>query len=312
MQNSDARYRSTFYQVPNARPSDAMPDWLRSQFTQTGVGTGTAEDGSRNDSWLAPNHFVRDSQGRSVVLLGDDGQLEGTNDLAFNDGYNAQRDSYYDPDLGRVTAASNVNQQPFERAHARNRGIAAAVIGSMIGANALTGGMGDLGGFFGGGDVAVPGNLPPLEPTTIGELGGGVDAAGGMPFTQSEIPSLSDLGVDPTQGGGTFEGTGWTPESPPSGFDPSSLRNVRTVGNIIRGLMGGGQGSRSGTGAGQGSGNGLGGLGGSSNAYRIGDHKQDTDPYGLRASGWGGGFVQDPKQKVAQAMMDLNPWRFEA
>lgn len=127
---------------------------------------------------------------------------------------------------------------------------------------------------------------------------------GGMPFEQSEIPSLDELGVNPNTGGGTFEGTGWTPESAPTG-NPFSARDMIRGANTLRSVLGGGGG-----GQGQGQG-GMPIMGGFGSSPRIGDHKQDNDPFGLKASGWGGGFVkEDPKQKIAQALMERNPWSY--
>lgn len=126
----------------------------------------------------------------------------------------------------------------------------------------------------------------------------------GMAFEQSPIPSLDELGVNPNTGGGTFEGTGWTPESAPTG-NPFSARDMIRGANTLRSVLGGGGG-----GQGQGQG-GMPIMGGFGSAPRIGDHKQDNDPFGLKASGWGGGFVkEDPKQKIAQALMERNPWSY--
>jgi len=327
--NADALWRSRIYQTPSGgAPADDLPDWLKSQFTQTS-GQFQREDGSTGENWLQPGHIIRDANGNRVVMLGDNGQIQDTNDLAMNPDYDPGQHSYYDPNLGWVASADYVNDSPWQKTHSRNKAIAATVMAAMAGAGAYGAAAGGAGA---GAETGL--GLDALETFTAtnpgweaayaaGEVGTGAGAGweglgagdgmtppdgwsfdGGMAFEQSPIPSLDDLGVNPNTGGGTFEGTGWTPESAPTG-NPFSARDMIRGANTLRSVLGGGGG-----GQGQGQG-GMPIMGGFGSSPRIGDHKQDNDPFGLKASGWGGGFVkEDPKQKIAQALMERNPWSY--
>lgn len=317
--NAQARLRGSFYQVPDARPTDDMPDWLKSQFTQTS-GQFQREDGSTGENWLTPGHIVRDSQGRRVVMLGDNRQLEHTNDLAMNPDYNPETDAYFDPDLGWVADGSKVNDQPWQKAKAKSRAISTAIIGAMVGAGAYSA----LGGAGAAGEAGV--GLDALESFTAanpgwaeayaaGEAGAGsmgldalesVPFEQGMPFEQSPIPEMSDLFPEGIPSEGTFADTGWMPETAPSGSWLTPQNIARGV-NGLRSILGGGGGSGGRSGGGSG-GQALGGFGAPA---RIGDHKTDNDPYGLLASGWRGGMTADAKAKVTEAMMEKLPWKYD-
>lgn len=293
--NAQARVRSSFLQ---ARPTDDMPEWVRNQFAQTS-GQFQREDGSIDENWLAPGHIVRDAQGRRVVLLGDNRQLEGTNDLAMNPDYNPETDAYYDPDLGWVASGDKVNDSPWRRTHSRNRAIAAAAMsifaggaaGYGLGAEGAGAGWAEGGGFGAGG----------ISPEAAAGVGAG-DAATGAGAGWAADGGFGAGGLAPEEMGVANYEAG-------AGLTGSTLspQNIARAVNTARNLLGGGGGQGRGGSGGMPI---MGGFGGS--AARIGDHQANDDPYGLKAIGWGGGFVKqdNPRQKLAEALMGRNPWSY--
>lgn len=225
--NAQARARRFLFQ-PNdgrSRPSgyEDMPDWLRSQFYQTG-GENWLEDGTHvQERWGGPGHIVRDSQGRRVVLLGDNRQLEGTNDLAMNPDYNPDQHAYFDPELGWVASGDFVNDQPWQRTRARNRGIATAVMGSMLGAG-LFGAGGPLEGVFGAGGPGTEGlGLDSLESFTATNPGWEAGAGPGW-----EGLGAGD-GMSAPEG---FGGDGWSGGFGDGGLDPETLGGIDAGGGF--------------------------------------------------------------------------------
>lgn len=301
--NADARVRGLFYQRPDARPTDDMPDWLKSQFTQTS-GQFQREDGSTGENWLSPGHIIRDANGNRVVMLGDNGQLEHTNDLAMNPDYDPAQHAYYDPDLGWVASGDYVNDNPWQETKSRNRGIATAVMLAAAGAGAY-GAMGAgaeagagagwaEGGGFGAGAISPEAAAGVGAGEAAGGAGAGWAADGG--FGAGGL-APEEMGLANYEAGAGLAGPGSSMLTP---------QNIARGLNTARSLLGGGGGGR-----GQGQG-GMPIMGGFGAATRIGDHRKDDDPFGLKASGWGGGFVkEDPKQKIAQALMERNPWSYQ-
>lgn len=278
-----------------------MPDWLKSQFTQTS-GQFQREDGSTGENWLSPGHIVKDAQGRKVVLLGDDRQLKGTNDLAMNEDYNPEVDAYFDPDLGWVASGDKVNDSPWQRTHSRNRAIAGAILGTMA-AGGLASQFGGMGGLGGGPEtLGGSGGIDSFAASDLFGASGIPEGAGAMPWEVEippDLPSLPETTIPDLP----------APPSIDGGSDWLNPRNVLRGANTIRQLLGGG-------GSQPGQGGGIAGLmGGFGAAPRIGEHRQDNDPYGLKASGWTGGLVEDdPRKKIEEAMLrkkaQENPWSF--
>ena len=181
--NAGARYRNQFFMQPGSgAPNADLPDYIKNQFYQTGGGGYLNEDGTTaQERWAQPGHIWTDSQGRRVALLGDNRQLEGTNDLALNEGFDPDRDTWYDPDLGWVTSADNVNDRPWQATSRRNRNIAAGIIGAAAGYGlySLAGGAGAAGA---------------VEPSFSNVVAGGSTTAGGAvpaaSTTAASNPSL--------------------------------------------------------------------------------------------------------------------------
>ena len=315
--NADALWRSRIYQTPSGgAPADDLPDWLKSQFTQTS-GQFQREDGSTGENWLQPGHIIRDANGNRVVMLDDNGQLQDTNDLAMNPDYDPGQHSYMDPNLGRVASAEYVNDNPWQETKSRNRSIATAVMLAAAGAGAY--------GAYGAGSAGVEAGvgLDALETFTAANPGWeaayqaaataapetayGLDALESVPFDglPPEVQIPPDLPpLDPSS---PIPDLAPPPTIEPTTFPITPQQIARGL-NTARSLFGGG-----GEGQGQG-GQGGGIMGGFGAAPRIGDHRKDDDPFGLKASGWGpwSGLVkEDPKQKVAQALLERNPWSYQ-
>lgn len=173
--NADATYRALLQRSPSDfKPSDldGVPDWLRAQYNLNGGQGGGSEAGQGTAVYNTPGIVVKDSQGRDVVLMNDDGTLADGSNLDLNPGGASQM--YFDPHLGNVVPTSAVNQRRWQAA-SRARALRAAAI---IGGGALAGGLG------------------------LGELGGsGLDFAG----AGSDVEALASSGV-PANGYGGVSG----------------------------------------------------------------------------------------------------------
>jgi hypothetical protein len=180
LSNSSARWRARYdARNPQAAADADLPDWLRNQWTQ-GYSGGDGGDGSA--AWSAPGNAIMDSQGRSVVLLNDDGSLT-HNDFQWNEGAEGQR--RFDPELGWVTDRENVNQNDFDSRMRRNRAIALSIVagGALAGATGLAGaaGAGEAGslGLTGGGTVGTGAGATGGAGLGLGGPGTGVTFLGG-------------------------------------------------------------------------------------------------------------------------------------
>jgi hypothetical protein len=188
--NSSARWRARFdARNPQAAPDADLPEWLRNQWTQ-GYSGGDGGDGSA--AWSAPGNAIMDSQGRSVVLLNDDGSLT-HNDFQWNEGAEGQR--RFDPELGWVTDRQNLNQDKFEARRRRNAMIAAAIVGggALAGAAGLAGAGAAGGAGEAAGGIALSGG---------GSLGAGAGASGTATFTGLEALGAGAAGGAASGGGG--------------------------------------------------------------------------------------------------------------
>lgn len=186
------------------------------------------------------------------------------------------------------------NAGPIMLAAVLTAGLAGGALG--VGAEAGAGAGWAEGGGFGAGAIS---------PEAAAGLGAG-EAAGGAGAGWAADGGFGAGGLAPEEMGlANYEAGAGLAGSGSSMLTP---QNIARGLNTARSLFGGG-----GEGQGQG-GQGGGIMGGFGAAPRIGDHRKDDDPFGLKASGWGpwSGLVkEDPKQKVAQALMERNPWSYQ-
>lgn len=207
--NTEARYRAMLQQRDQTGPSADLPQYLRDQYQSRST------DGVTSHS--APGYVVRDSHGREVVLVKDDGSIDGP-DLQYNEG--AERNIRFDPDLGYVIDFENTNQDKWDAGHKKRQRIAMMIIAGAGLAGAAAGGIGAAGsaeglslsaagsGGVGAGNVGagVTGGFGAAAPAAASGLVGGAGATGG---------GLAGLGT--------------------SG---SLLNNLGGANNLVRGAMG--------------------------------------------------------------------------
>jgi hypothetical protein len=247
--------------------------------------------------------------------LGDQIQL-GQSGVGGHAEINDPTQATYDPEFGILTGRGNVNAPddsgiqgimadyviPYATMAAIGMGA-----GGMMGVGPLAGVGTDAAGVAGVDAAAYGGEL-----ASVGETGGTM-LGGAAPVSVDVISGLAGAPLDAST---AFGAGGLAPEEMgianyeagagiPGASGGSSL--FRSAADFARDLLGGGG---NGTGA-AGRGSILGGFGA---APRIGDHKTDSDPYGLMASGygpWQGILPDDPKAKVAAALAkktNVNPW----
>lgn len=138
-------------------PSD-IPDWLRSQYSWL-------EDDSGSGRWTRQASNLLDSQGRSVIQVGPNGQ-----NVYQDEGFLKDPNAYWaDNDLGNVTLADNFDGSQGRGRRAGRSRTALSLAGAALGAGALGLFPGQTGGLFGGGSLGAAG---------AGEAGGGVFQGG--------------------------------------------------------------------------------------------------------------------------------------
>ena len=316
----DDRLRGSAGMVPTNHGAQTQDAWNQTmqganmdlfRQTQINVGGGDAGDQFITGYELTPEAQARLGNRQQIPQLGTGGYEE------LRDPSSVE----WDDEFGFVTDPANIREASTRALDDWMPYIVAAGFGGIVAGAAGAGGAGAEAGL--GLDAletftaANPGWEAAYQAaaTAAPETAYGLDALEsvpfdqGVPFEQSPIPEMSDIFPEGMPQDGTFNDplNPWTPESAPTG-NPFSPQQIARGLNTARSLFGGG-----GEGQGQG-GQGGGIMGGFGAAPRIGDHRKDDDPFGLKASGWGpwSGLVkEDPKQKVAQALMERNPWSYQ-
>lgn len=185
--NASARYRQRL--LDRSAAPDGLPEWLRAQYSYDDRGN-TGQPGA----WSGPSYVMRDSRGREVVLLNDQGEIDGP-DLQFNDFENTG--ARWDEDLGWVTDVANVNQNQWERRHRRQGQIAMGIMGG-----AALAGLAGLGAAGGAGAAGAGEGLAATIPADLA-VGGG---AAGSSIPLAEMPAI--VGADSLGAGAMGAGGG--------------------------------------------------------------------------------------------------------
>jgi len=276
-------------------PAD-MPDYLRAQYSWV-------EDDGGNGRWTRTG--LKDSQGSSVVQVGEGGQNLYQDEGVFRDP-NAFR---LDNDLGYVTDQANWDDSIGKARRSQREKIAQAIFAAAAGAGYATYGAGGAAGAGAGAEGAAglatdiaPGYLAESVAPQVTEVMAASpwEVGVGPMLSESVAPQVTEqmagspfisptISVDPMLEESVAPQVTETMSGSP--FSESWLDKLP---DLARDLLGGGKGGTNPV---------LAAFMGATG--KIGDHRQDTDPYGLQASGYGpwNGLTDDPKAKVVDAMM---------
>lgn len=207
--NAESKFRQ--YVGRNFSSLEDVPEDLRQYFQYQAP---SSEGGGEGYYWLDIG-AIKDSEGRPVVLVDDDGGLH--EDLDWNEGVDRSTAVRFDPNWGLVTDPGNVNQEAFERRSRRNQMAALAIIGgagiagAAMGAGAAGAGAAEAAGGAGaaGGSSAAAGGAGTAiaAPGTLGSgttlVGTGLSGGAGAVGTGSSL-----VGTGLTTGtGATLAGT---------------------------------------------------------------------------------------------------------
>lgn len=193
----------------------ALPDWLRSQLTQTNV------DDSGQGVWNfggTGTEGIKTKDGQYVTQLGD---TNGVWDHRYIKDWNQVT---YDPDLGLVTPQGNIQAQ--EDKSMRNFGLGIGAIG-LAGLGANLGLLGAGGEGLGGAALDESAGLNMANPfaSSNGLLGGALDESAGLNMSNPFGPS--DYGMaEGYTGGPSFGPEGPVGQEPFSPFNPELMPNI--------------------------------------------------------------------------------------
>lgn len=300
----DDRLRGSAGMVPTNHGAQTQDAWNQTmqganmdlfRQTQINVGGGDAGDQFITGYELTPEAQARLGNRQQIPQLGTGGYQE------LRDPSSVE----WDDEFGFVTDPANIREASTRALDDWMPYIVAAGLGGIVagaygaggaGAEAGAGAGWAEGGGFGAGAISPEAAAGVGAGEAAGGAGAGWAADGG--FGAGGL-APEEMGLANYEAGAGLAGSGSSMLTP---------QNIARGLNTARSLFGGG-----GEGQGQG-GQGGGIMGGFGAAPRIGDHRKDDDPFGLKASGWGpwSGLVkEDPKQKVAQALMERNPWSYQ-
>lgn len=309
----DDRLRGSAGMVPTNHGAQTQDAWNQTmqganmdlfRQTQINVGGGDAGDQFITGYELTPEAQARLGNRQQIPQLGTGGYTE------LRDPSSVE----WDDEFGFVTDPANIREASTRALDDWMPYIVAAGFGGIVAGAAGAGGAGAEAGL--GLDAletftaANPGWEAAYQAaaTAAPETAYGLDALESVPFDglPPEVQIPPDLPpLDPSS---PIPDLAPPPTIEPTTF-PITPQNALRGANTLRSLLS--QGGGGGQGQGQG---GMPIMGGFGAAPRIGDHRKDDDPFGLKASGWGpwSGLVkEDPKQKVAQALMERNPWSYQ-
>lgn len=271
-------------------PAD-MPDYLRAQYSWV-------EDDGGNGRWTRTG--LKDSQGSSVVQVGEGGRNLYQDEGVFRDP-NAFR---LDNDLGYVTDEANWDPSIGRARRDSREQVAQAIFLAAAAAGYGAYGLDGAGGAGAGavGEVPVEGMLSESVAPQVTEVMAGSpwDIPVGPMLQESVAPQVTEQMagspfLSPTISVDTMLEESVAPQvTETMSGSPFSEGWLDKLPDLARDLLGGGKGGTNPV---------LAALMGDTG--KLGDHRQDTDPYGLMASGYGPwkGLTDDPKAKVVDAMM---------
>lgn len=269
-------------------PAD-MPDYLRAQYSWV-------EDDGGNGRWTRTG--LQDAQGQSVVQVGEGGRNLYQDEGVFRDP-NAFR---LDDDLGYVTDQGNWDDSIGKARRSQREKIAQSIFLAAAAAGYGAYGLDGMGGAGAVGDVPVEGMLSESVAPQVTEVMAGSpwDIPVGPMLQESVAPQVTEqmvgspfftptISVDPM-----LEESVAPQVTEPMSGSPFPESWLDKLPDLARDLLGGGKGGGNSVISAL-----MGGAG------KLGEHRQDNDPYGLMASGYGPwkGLTDDPKAKVVDAMM---------